>query len=218
MNRLGHGVIVLGITVSLAGAVATSADGAPRLEPTVSATEAVLPVIPTAVAAGAALEVPIRSGRLEDVASQPVLQPVAVRLAGISVEAPVLPVGVDENNQFAVPAADTVGWYRHSASPGEPGASVLAAHVDYGGRPGAFFDLDQLLPGDVFEVEMEDGSVQVYEVTGNNLYDKSDLPFDEVFRKDGEPVLQLITCGGTFDPEARSYQANVVVTAVPRSA
>ena len=35
------------------------------------------------------------------------------------------------------------------------------------------------------------------------------------YRITGEPVLQLITCGGTFNPEARSYEANVVVTAVP---
>lgn len=217
MNKLGHGAIVLGITLSLVGAVATASDD---VIATPAATEkgAVLPAIPPAALAGTEIDVPIRSARLDDLPQAQALRPVAVRLAGIAVEAPVLPVGVDDNNQFAVPAADTVGWYRHSASPGSPGAAVLAAHVDYGGRPGAFFDLDRMVPGDTLEVELEDGSVQVYEVTGNNQYDKSELPFDEVFRKTGDPVLQLITCGGTFDPVARSYEANVVVTAIPLEA
>lgn len=217
MNKLGHGAIVLGITLSLVGAVATASDD---VIATPAATEkgAVLPAIPPTALAGTEIDVPIRSARLDDLPQAQALRPVAVRLAGIAVEAPVLPVGVDDNNQFAVPAADTVGWYRHSASPGSPGAAVLAAHVDYGGRPGAFFDLDRMVPGDTLEVELEDGSVQVYEVTGNNQYDKSELPFDEVFRKTGDPVLQLITCGGTFDPVARSYEANVVVTAIPLEA
>ncbi|MEM9134486.1 MAG: class F sortase [Actinomycetota bacterium] len=223
MNRVGHGAIVLAIALALVGSIATSPGRASLLggggAELASARQAVLPVIPSDdIIEGPTLDVPIRSGRLEDVVPVETLRPVAVRMAGIAVEAPVLPVGVDANNQFAVPAADMVGWYQHSSSPGAPGSSVLAAHVDYGGVPGAFFDLDQLLPGDTLEVEMEDGSVQIYEVTGNNQYDKNELPFDEVFRKGGEPVLQLITCGGTFDPVARSYEANVVVTAVPISA
>jgi hypothetical protein len=92
---------------------------------------------------------------------------------------------------------------------------VLAAHVDYGGKPGAFFNLGDLRPNDALEVEMADGSVMRYRVVGNTQYDKKELPAEEVFRKTGETVLQLITCGGEFDPAARSYLANVVVTAVP---
>lgn len=167
----------------------------------------------------AILNVPIRSGRLSDEeveADRP--RPVAVRMAGIALEADVIPVGVDNDNQFAVPAADTVGWYQFGSAPGEAGASVLAAHVDYAGRPGAFFNLREVVPGDRLEVELEDGSVVQYQVTGNTVYDKTHLPAEELFRKQGTPVLQLITCGGTFDPQARSYEANVVVTAVPLAA
>ena len=167
---------------------------------------------------GSRFDIPIRSGRLPDNRIEDRAQPVAVRVAGIALEAPVISVGVDSNNQFAVPAADTVGWYRHGSSPGAPGATVLAAHVDYGGQPGAFFNLRKVLPGETLEVELADGRVLRYEVTGNTLYDKAELPASELFRKDGDPVLQLITCGGTFDPEQRSYEANVVVTAKPITA
>lgn len=159
--------------------------------------------------------VPVRSGELVDETGESGPDPVAVRIGDIALEAPVLAVGVDDQNQLAVPAADTVGWYRFSATPGDPGATVLAAHVDYGGRPGAFFDLAELRPGDRVEVELSDGSVLAFRVTGNTEYDKTRLPAEELFRKDGAPVLQLITCGGSFDPARRTYLANVVVTAIP---
>lgn len=158
--------------------------------------------------------VPLRNGELVDDAPELRPDPIAVRIGDIGLEAPVMAVGVDDRNQLAVPAADTVGWYKHSAMPGDPGATVLAAHVDYGGRPGAFFDLAALRTGDRIEVELSDGSLLHYRVTGNTQYDKTELPAEELFRKDGSPVLQLITCGGSFDPAERTYLANVVVTAV----
>jgi hypothetical protein len=213
-KRLVHGVALLAITLAVVGAVGSSTEWederANGLEPHRAALESALPRFESAV-----LATPIRSGRLADQVEDAVLEPIVVRVAGIALEAPVTPVGVDADHQFAVPAADTVGWYRYGASPGTPGAAVLAAHVDYGGRPGAFFNLREVLPGDTLEVEMQDGAVIAYRVTGNTVYDKAELPAEELFRKDGSSVLQLITCGGTFDPAARSYEANLVVTAVP---
>ncbi|MFV0259575.1 MAG: class F sortase [Acidimicrobiales bacterium] len=162
-------------------------------------------------------DVPIRSGQADEAtAAVATTTPTLIRAASIGIEAPVIPVGVDVSNQFDVPQADTVGWYRYSSSPGTEGSSVLAAHVDYNGRPGAFFSLHQLRPGDTIDVEMSDGSVLHYRVEGNTEYDKTELPAEALFRKTGEPVLILITCGGSFDPAARSYEANVVVTAVPQ--
>lgn len=161
--------------------------------------------------------VPLRSAFLETESSaiDESDLPVAVRIADLALEAPVISVGVDEDNQFAVPAADTVGWYRYSATPGSAGSAVLAAHVDYAGRAGAFFNLAKLELDETLEVEMADGSVLRYRVIDNQSYDKTELPAVELFRKDGDPVLTLITCGGTFDTERRSYRDNVVVTAVP---
>lgn len=219
MNRVGHGVMTLGISLCLVGAVATAATSGRSEQVEARVRNAVLPSVPALAPSGPRLEVPVRSGRLDELApDEESPQPIAVRVAGIALEAPVLPVGVDANNQLAVPSAELVGWYEYSAEPGTAGASVLAAHVDYGGRRGAFWDLEALTPGDVVEVEMDDGTTLGYEVTATHTYDKSDLPASELFRKDGDEVLQLITCGGTFDPVARSYEANVVVTAVPLKA
>jgi hypothetical protein len=46
-------------------------------------------------------------------------------------------------------------------------------------------------------------------------YPKSSLPVGELFRRGGPPVLTIVTCGGHFDPRARSYADNVTVVAVP---
>ncbi len=216
MSMVARGALLLAISLAAAGASVTSKPWDPA-----AVADTVAPTAPASDAAAtspdlaAAPTVPIRSGRLVDDEVVDAVQPVAIRVAGIELEAPVISVGVDSENRFAVPAADTVGWYQFSSSPGEAGASVLAAHVDYGGAPGAFFNLEKVLPGDRLEVEMEDGRILPYLVTGNNVYDKTELPASELFRKDGDSVLQLITCGGTFDPDQRSYEANVVVTAEP---
>ena len=39
------------------------------------------------------------------------------------------------------------------------------------------------------------------------------FPTEAVFGPSPEPLLRLITCGGTFDRSRRSYRDNVVVTA-----
>lgn len=218
IKPLGHGLIVLSIALAVVGAVATSAKSEPAEALTVTGSSVSVLQSEELVAAGPRFDIPIRSARLSDDIDPDRARPTTVRVAGIGLEASIIPVGVDANNQFAVPAADTVGWYQHSSSPGSPGASVLAAHVDYGGTPGAFFNLAEVLPGDTLEIEMDDGTVLLYQVTGNTIYDKAELPAGELFRKDGDSVLQLITCGGTFNPSQHSYEANVVVTAAPLTA
>ena len=47
-------------------------------------------------------------------------------------------------------------------------------------------------------------------------YAKASLPAADVFARDVEPRLVLVTCGGAFDPATRHYADNVVAYAVPR--
>ncbi len=212
-QRLLLGAFAMAISLALVGAAVTANDIPTTAGPRQLESEAIALQRPGAARA----QVPLRSAFLDGQASglDESTMPVAVRIADLGLEAPILSVGVDDKNQFAVPAADSVGWYEHSAMPGSAGSTVLAAHVDYGGRAGAFFNLSDLEEGETLEVELADGSILRYRVTTNILYDKTDLPADELFRKDGASVLTLITCGGTFDQEHRSYRGNVVVTAEP---
>lgn len=216
-RRVLSGLLVLGSTLATVGAAVTAQDrGSETAATAVIGSSAVDLADESGSSSRASAQVPVRDGRLtDDLVDNEEPHPVMIRIGDIGLEAPILSVGVDEEKHLDVPAADTVGWYEYSSLPGEAGATVLAAHVDYGGKPGAFFNLGDLRPNDALEVEMADGSVMRYRVVGNTQYDKKELPAEEVFRKTGETVLQLITCGGEFDPGARSYLANVVVTAVP---
>ena len=45
------------------------------------------------------------------------------------------------------------------------------------------------------------------------FYPKQGFPSEAVFGPSPDPLLRLITCGGTFDFWKRSYRSNVVVTA-----
>lgn len=144
--------------------------------------------------------------------------PSRVRLASLDVDVEVVDVGVDDRGEMEVPQdVSTVGWYRFGPGPGAAaGSSVLSGHVDDRVQgEGAFYRLSELAPGDPVEVQLADGAVVAYVVDRVRRIAKEELPVDELFARDGAPVLTLVTCGGDFDREARSYRENVVVTASP---
>ncbi len=143
--------------------------------------------------------------------------PVAIHLDRFGVNSPVIGVGVDPvTGEMAVPpTTEQVAWYRDGPSAGRSGSAVLAGHVDYNGRRGAFFHLADLHPGDSVGVDLSDGARLRFTVTATAQYAKAQLPVDDLFRHDGAPRLTLITCGGEFRPAQRSYADNVVVYASP---
>ncbi len=154
-----------------------------------------------------------QSGRLDALPDTAVVPPVALRIPALGIDAPVRSVGVEADGEMEVPAATDVGWYRFGPAPGAPGSAVLAAHVDYDGKRGVFFDLRRLAGGDRVEVTMADGSEQVFEVLDVEQIPKGALRDSGVFARTGAPRLALITCGGSFDADARSYRDNIVVHA-----
>jgi sortase (surface protein transpeptidase) len=143
--------------------------------------------------------------------------PVGIRVDALGVEAPIVPVGTTEDQMLELPTdATTVAWFRSGPRPGGSGSAVLAAHVDYAGQPGVFFDLGRLEPGARIDVAFSDGTWRSFATTGPAvLLPKGALPVDDVFRRGGVPVLTLVTCGGPFDHARRSYEDNTIVTAVP---
>jgi len=46
-------------------------------------------------------------------------------------------------------------------------------------------------------------------------FPKEELPRHDLFTATGPHRITLLTCGGDFDPERRTYRDNVVVIAVP---
>jgi sortase (surface protein transpeptidase) len=143
--------------------------------------------------------------------------PARLRIPSIGVDAPVVPVGLEPDGSMGIPGAAEVGWFQPGVRPGSAeGSAVLAAHVDYAGRRGAFFDLRRLPEGAEVFVSGADGREVRFVVDERVQVDKQDLPVAELFRTRGPATLTLITCGGSFDRSARHYQDNIVVRADPQ--
>jgi sortase (surface protein transpeptidase) len=109
---------------------------------------------------------------------------------------------------------DRTGWYRFGPAPGQRGSAVIAGHVDDVEQGlGALAPLRTAGAGDEFAVTDAEGTTTRWVVVARELIRKRALPLDELFRRDGPPRLTLLTCGGPFLEEYRSYRDNVVVVA-----
>lgn len=142
--------------------------------------------------------------------------PQRLTIPALAVDAPIVPVGLEPDGSMEIPGVLETGWYEPGPRPGAPfGSVVIAAHVDFGGAPGVFFDLRTLEVGSEVTVTDEAGRPLTYVVTERFQVDKADVPIDELFRTSGAPTLTLITCGGAFDRGEGHYRDNIVVRAVP---
>jgi len=144
--------------------------------------------------------------------------PLALKIPSIGVQSTLLQLGLNPDKSIEVPPLDDpdskAGWYKYSPTPGQVGPTVILGHVDsakYG--PGIFFKLGALQPGATVEVTLTDRIVAVFTVDKVVAYPKSTFPSTAVYGNINHPGLRLITCGGTFDPAAGSYESNIVAYA-----
>ena len=146
---------------------------------------------------------------------EPRPRPTALVIPTIDVLRPVRAVGLEDDGQLEVPDETEIGWYQYGATPGDPGATVLAAHVTWNRNLGPFYRLGEMEPGERVDVVLDDGTTRVYEVVERTIYGKDDLPRNRIWRNTGPESLVLITCGGSYNPDIRRYRENIVVYAVP---
>ncbi|MFI0987533.1 class F sortase [Streptomyces exfoliatus] len=142
-------------------------------------------------------------------------RPTALAVPAITIEAPVIDLGLDGAGRLATPPVDhpqVVGWYANGATPGERGTAVVVGHRDTRTGPAVFLNLDSLSPGNTVRVARADGRVAVFTVDRVRTYAKSEFPDKEVYGSTGRPELRLLTCGGAFDRKT-GYESNIVVFA-----
>lgn len=123
--------------------------------------------------------------------------------------------GLDAFGRLDVPQdASTIGWNpAYSAVPGEGGATFLAAHVNYNGRPGVFARLSTLTPGDEVVVAVNDGATHRYRVTSVVDYALGTIDMGALLRgREGFESITLMTCSGP--PDEGEYPLRTVVLAV----
>ncbi|WP_415953209.1 class F sortase [Streptomyces sp. KLOTTS4A1] len=142
-------------------------------------------------------------------------RPTVLAVPAVTVEAPVIRLGLKPGGGLAVPPVDNprvVGWYADGVTPGERGTAVVVGHRDTRTGPAIFLNLDSLDAGNTVRIARADGRVAVFTVDRVRTYAKSAFPDKEVYGASKRPELRLITCGGTFDPKT-GYASNVVVFA-----
>ncbi|WP_027343552.1 class F sortase [Hamadaea tsunoensis] len=143
--------------------------------------------------------------------------PVEIQIPKIGVDAPVVPTGVADNGSIEVPPLSSpgfAGWYRYGPSPGEAGSAIIVGHVDTRATgPAVFFSIGSLRRGDQVRVKRDDGSTALFTVDGAEVVPKDRFPAAEVHKGGPAALLRLITCGGRFDYQARSYLDNIIVYA-----
>jgi LPXTG-site transpeptidase (sortase) family protein len=175
----------------------------------------------TPVAAAAPSEAPSPSAAPTEQASTPsagqLAEPVRVVIPAIDVDVDLVGLGLNPDSSMEVPDFGDAGWYTPGPVPGEAGPAVIAAHVDSVAGPDVFYRLDQLRSGDEVTVEHADGTSTTFVVRRREQQLKEELPVDRIWNDTSKPVLRLITCGGDFDEEQRSYRSNVIVFAAARS-
>jgi hypothetical protein len=138
--------------------------------------------------------------------------PVSLRVPAISLSVSLSTLGLNTDGSVQVPTnIQQPGWFRLGPTPGQIGSAVILGHVDSYQGPGVFFQLRTLLAGDQVQVSLADGAVVTFAVTSVVQYLKAAFPARRVYTSQGTSELQLVTCGGTFDPDTGHYLSNVVV-------
>jgi len=142
--------------------------------------------------------------------------PVNIAIPSIKVHASVDQVGLTSDGaleQQPLSRAGNTAWYRLGPAPGQVGPAVIVGHVNTKKGPAVFFNLSRLRPGAQVVITRADGHTATFIVDRLGRYPKSDFPTQLVYGPTDYPALRLITCGGPFDRDARSYVDNIVVFA-----
>lgn len=156
---------------------------------------------------------------LPPVEKSPIVEPQTLSIPKINVTADVESVQEDSSGRMDVPAkVEDVGWYSLGFKPGENGSAVMAGHLDTAtGAPAVFYYINQLSQGDEVIATDKNGKNLTFEVSDIKSYQYDQVPLEQVFRGDGKPRLNLITCAGVWNGGARNYSNRLVVYTVLKS-
>ncbi len=139
--------------------------------------------------------------------------PVTLRIPKLGIETHIEEVGQDEKGNMDVPKkAENVGWYSLGVMPGQKGNAVIAGHLDtQTGAPAVFYKLSTLEPGDTVEIVDTYNNTLVFTVQKKEAYPTDDFPLQTVFGESSAPMLNLITCDGTFNQSRKLYSQRLVI-------
>lgn len=141
--------------------------------------------------------------------------PVRIRIPAIGVDSSITRLGLAPDGTIEVPNdARQAGWYTRGPAPGDAGPAVILGHLDSTIGPAVFAQLSRLRSGDQVLVGRADETEVRFIVERVATFSVDSFPTETVYGAVPDPVLRLITCGGTFNRSQGRYLSNVVVFAV----
>lgn len=142
-----------------------------------------------------------------------VLPPIHIRIPSLGIKTIIEPVGKDSEGRMDVPKKPaTTAWYNLGPRPGNVGNAVIAGHLNTPeGKPAVFYKLHTMKKGDIIEVEDAAKNIYVYRVVETTIYPLATFPIEKVFGSNKKARLNLITCAGSYDKTAKTYEERTVV-------
>lgn len=141
-----------------------------------------------------------------------VANPYRLVIPSIGLNARVEDVGILPDGKLDTPDdIRKVGWYQKGPKPGLAGNAVIDGHLDIGKKPGVFWHLNKVKPGQVMYVIDEKGQRIAFRVKERQIYHVSEAPLQKIFGKSDGRNLNLITCAGTWDKKLNHYDKRLIV-------
>jgi LPXTG-site transpeptidase (sortase) family protein len=136
-----------------------------------------------------------------------------LKIPTIGVDSVVTAVGLTPKGAMDVPQDPReTAWFNLGPRPGESGSAVIAGHYDWkNNEPAVFNNLHELKEGDMVYLEDETGETTVFVVRETRIYDKDADATDVFGPRAGKISLNLVTCMGAWDKEAKTYSDRLVV-------
>lgn len=138
--------------------------------------------------------------------------PMRLQIPKIGVSAPVELLGLTSDGAMEAPIGWwDAGWYKYGPLPGQEGNSVIAGHLDSTTGPALFWRLTSLAPGDTLSVTLSNGQSEQFVVERQVSYADNNAPLQQIFGPASTDNLNLITCGGIWNPFQHNYSNRTVI-------
>lgn len=144
------------------------------------------------------------------------IETLAISINRVQLSGTLVNIDLDQTGSLAPPADPHVaGWYVGGSKPSGVGRTVIVGAVDSKGETGVFWELRQVIVGDLIVIRSKSNmvhSIETFLVTEVTLYRKSDFPTARLYANLSYEGVALITDGGP-NASKTAYLGNLVVYA-----
>lgn len=144
------------------------------------------------------------------------IETLTISINRVQLSGTLVNIDLDQTGSLAPPADPHVaGWYVGGSKPSGVGRTVIVGAVDSKGETGVFWELRQVIVGDLIVIRSKSNmvhSIATFLVTEVTLYRKSDFPTARLYANLSYEGVALITDGGP-NASKTAYLGNLVVYA-----